>query len=62
MKYVSNLNGDWWLVEDHVELYVLDLDNLSPEDLAKVSAHGIEDDKFEDVIHDYGLLYELEIK
>lgn len=61
MKYVSNLNGDWWLVEDYVELYVLDLETLSPEDLAKVSEHGIEDDKFEDVIQEYGLLFELEL-
>jgi len=61
MKYVANPNGDWWLVEDHVELYVLDLETLSPEDLANITEHGIEDDKFEDIIQEYGLLWELDV-
>jgi hypothetical protein len=61
MKYVCNEHGDWWSVEDTVYLYVLDLDTLSPEDLAVVKDHGIEDDKFEWMIKEFGTLVELEV-
>jgi hypothetical protein len=62
MKYVANPNGDWWLVEDHVELYVLDLESLSPEYLAEVMAYGLEEDKFEEAIITYGTYHELAVE
>jgi hypothetical protein len=62
MKYVCNSNGDWWAIEDTVTLWVLDMDDLSPEDLADVEKWGIGDDKFEYMIQDYGTEMEFETK
>lgn len=54
--YLTNINGDWWEYDSRHPLYVLDTDDLSAVQLSEiVDEHGgLENDKFEDVIHEFG--------
>jgi len=60
--YVSTGNGDWLeLPHSRLILHVLDTDDLVEEELAEIELQwgGLENDKFEDVICEYG--YQKEI-
>lgn len=56
--YIANENGDWWEHVQGAELYILDVDKLSPETLATIEEEWgpLADlpDKFEKVIWRYG--------
>ncbi len=51
--YVTNVNGDWWYCSEGQPLFVLDTDEL-PEQLLDEIADNIGEDKFENVIMEYG--------
>lgn len=51
--YISNINGDWWQFHEGHPLFVLDTNELPEEVLAEIS-DGIEEDKFENIIMEYG--------
>lgn len=51
--YVTNVNGDWWQFSEGQPLFVLDTDEL-PEQLLDEIADNIGEDKFENVIMEYG--------
>ena len=56
MIYLANVNGDWWAYDSRDPLYVLNTDNLNAVQFAEiVDEHGgLENDKFENVIHEFG--------
>lgn len=51
--YISNINGDWWQFHEGHPLFVLDTNELPEQVLAEI-ADGIEEDKFENIIMEYG--------
>lgn len=55
-KYISNVNGDWWEYHPEQPIFILDTADLTAEQLsAIIDEHGgFEEDKFEDVITQYG--------
>jgi hypothetical protein len=55
-KYITNVNGDWWELHPTHPVWVLDTDDLTAEQFsAIIDEHGgLGNDKFEDVIREYG--------
>jgi hypothetical protein len=56
MIYIANVNGDWWSYDSRDPLFVLDTEELDAVQFAEiVDEHGgLEGDKFEDVISEFG--------
>lgn len=56
MIYIANVNGDWWSYDSRDPLYILDTDELSAVEMSEIidEHEGLENDKFEDVIHEFG--------
>ena len=56
MIYLTNVNGDWWAYDSRDPLYVLDTDMLDAVQLSEIvdEHYGLENDKFEDVIKQFG--------
>lgn len=54
--YLSNVNGDWWEFDSRQPTYVLDTDSLPQTVLDEIIEEhdGLENDKFEEVIMEYG--------
>jgi len=54
--YISNVNGDWWEFHSSHPLYILDTDNLNSDQIAEINEEwgGFGNDKFEDVIREFG--------
>lgn len=54
--YITNVNGDWWEYDSRDPLYILDTDDLSAVQLSEIidEHDGLENDKFENVIHEFG--------
>lgn len=55
--YASNENGDWWEVTPNDTLYILNTDDLSDYDknyILETWGDIPADDKFEQVIQEYG--------
>jgi hypothetical protein len=54
--YISNVNGDWWEYDSRAPLYILDTDELNAVQLAEIEEehYGLENDKFEQVIMEFG--------
>lgn len=54
--YLSNVNGDWWEYDSRQPLYILDTDELNAVQMSEIiDEHGgFGEDKFEDVIMEFG--------
>jgi hypothetical protein len=50
--YVSNENGDWWVMNESSKLYILPIDDPQLEEISK---EDIEQDKWEDTIKELGI-------
>jgi hypothetical protein len=50
--YVTNENGDWWIMDSDSKLYILPIND--PQ-LENVSKDDIEQDKWEDTIRELGI-------
>lgn len=54
--YIANVNGDWWEYDSRQPLYILNTEELSQVQIDEINEehYGFENDKFENVIMDYG--------
>jgi hypothetical protein len=62
--YISTGNGDWLeVIDSKLIIHVLDTKDLNDEQLAEIKAEwgGFENDKFEQVIEEYGHAKEIQI-
>lgn len=56
MIYIANVNGDWWSYDSRDPLFILDTDELDAVQMSEIidEYDGLENDKFENVIHEFG--------
>lgn len=54
--YLANVNGDWWEYNSEHPLYFLDTDLIPQAELDEIQEEhgGLENDKFEDIIMEFG--------